>query len=117
MSITNPFALHRQGVWLERAADETLPNWVRLAALAFARHRGNGHANFCAGEIAKLLAASTPSGDRKPMSHQAVSNTIARAKSKGWIADESTARCLVVPHHAVEGGLGKSWDKCRFHGR
>ncbi len=115
MSLSNPFSFHYQGVWLGRAANPDLPNWLRLASLAFAKHKANGHANFGAGEIAKLLGKRTPDGQRKPLSDSAVSNAIRRAKELGFIAYESHARCLVVPPHAVTGGLGSSYQLCRIH--
>lgn len=116
MSRQNPFALHYQGVWRERSSDPALANWIRVAALAFGRHSKNGHANFGSGELATLLGKPGPNGEVKPISDSAVSNAIRYAKKKGWIAEESMARCLVVPRHAVVGGLGGSEStKCRFH--
>lgn len=111
MSVQNPFAMHRQAVWRERAADPALPTWIRLAALALGCHRRNGHANFRQGEIAEILG--TPGN---PLSASSVSNAIRLAKKAGWIAQESGARCLVVPPHAVQGGLGHPGDRCAVHG-
>lgn len=111
MSLDNPYAMHRQKVWLERAADPRLDLWTRVAALAFGRHRRNGHANFGAGEMGNLLG---PPG--RPLKPASVSRAIREAKEYGWIAGESNARCLVVPPHAVEGGLGHPNDPCRVHG-
>ena len=115
MSLTNPFSFHYQGVWLERAANPVLPDWLRLAALAFGKHKANGHANFGTGEIANLLGRRSPDGQLKPLSGSAVSNAIRRAKELGFIADQSHARCLVVPPHAVTNGLGKAYESCRIH--
>jgi hypothetical protein len=93
-----------------------LPNWLRVAALAYGRHSKNGHANFAPGELRMLLARPGPDGKPKPISASAVANAINQAKAKGFIAEESMARCLVVPRHAVTGGLGgKVWTKCRIH--
>lgn len=115
MSVQNPFGIHRQAVWRERAAvraaNPSLDNWIRVAALAFGCHRRNGHAAFKTGEIAEILG--TPG---EPLSPSAVSNAIKLAKNAGWIAEESTARCLVVPPHAVGGGLGHPNDRCPTHG-
>ncbi|WP_131812906.1 hypothetical protein [Mycolicibacterium peregrinum] len=115
MSLQNPFAFHYQGVWLERSADTQLPDWLRLASLAFGRHKANGHANFGVGEIAKLLGKCEPDGKVKPLSGPAVSNAIKRAKDHGFIAIASHSRCLVVPPHAVTGGLGNAYERCRIH--
>jgi hypothetical protein len=118
VSRQNPFAFHYQGVWRERSADPSLANWIRVASLAFGRHSKNGHATFGSGELAKLLAKPGPDGEPRPISDSAVSNAIKHAKRQGWIAEESMARCLVVPRHAVVGGLGgKESTRCRFHSR
>ncbi|WP_149448463.1 hypothetical protein [Mycolicibacterium sp. P9-22] len=111
----NPFSMHRQKVWLERAADPKLPRWVRVSALAFARHKGNGHACFRVGEIATLLGSPDPNGNIKPVAGSVVSDAIRAAKKKEWIAPQSHARCLVVPPHAIQGGLGASSTVCPFH--
>jgi hypothetical protein len=115
VSVQNPFGMHHQAVWRARAADRaanpSLDNWIRVATLAFGYHRRNGHASFKPGEIAEILGAPG-----KPLSGPAVSNAIRLAKNAGWIAEESNARCLVVPPHAVGGGLGHPNDRCPIHG-
>jgi hypothetical protein len=107
--------MHRQAVWKERAASRaanpTMPLWIRVASLAFGCHRRNGHATFKPGEIAEILG--TPG---EPLSPSSVSNAVKLAKNAGWIAEESSARCLVVPPHAVQGGLGHPNDRCPIHG-
>jgi hypothetical protein len=110
MSNDNPYSMHRQKVWAERAADPNMMLWIRVAALAFGCHRANNHAPFKAGEIAQILG--TPG---HPLRASSVSNAIKLAKQSTWIAEESTARCLVVPPHAVEGGLGHPNDRCHVH--
>lgn len=115
MSLQNPYSMHYQSVWRERAASRAanpaMPAWIRVAALAFGCHRRNGHASFKTGEIAEILG--TPG---KPLSPSSVSNAIKLAKNAGWIDGQSTARCLVVPPHAVVGGLGHPNDRCAIHG-
>ncbi|RFZ65618.1 hypothetical protein DE4576_03387 [Mycobacterium marinum] len=115
MSIQNPFSMHRQAVWKERAAtraaNPTLPLWIRVASLALGCHRANGHAAFQSGEIAEILGMPG-----LPLSASAVSNAIKAAKNAGWIDARSTSRCLVVPPHAVHGGLGHANDRCGVHG-
>jgi MarR family len=103
--VLNPWAAHYQSAWRERAGDTRLDLWLRVAALAFAHHKRNGHANFESGEIAKILGVSA----------QSVSRAIKKAKELGFIAGESNARCLVVPPWAVWGGPGHPNDRCRFH--
>lgn len=118
MSAQNPFALHRQGVWTERSRNTALPGWLRVAALAYGRHKRNGHAQFAEGELANLLAKPNRDGMIKAPSAQNVSNMIAAAKLHGFIAAESNARCLVVPRHAVEGGMGGAeWTRCIIHAK
>jgi hypothetical protein len=114
VSVDNPFSMHTQSVWETRSANRSLPNWVRISALAFGCHRANGHANFAAGELEVLLGVPGENG-WKSVSPQQVSNAIAAAKQAGWIAPESRPRCLVVPHHAITGGLGHPHEKCSVH--
>jgi hypothetical protein len=115
VSAQNPFSMHRQAVWRERAqtraANPEMPLWIRVASLAFGSHRANGHSPFKQGDIAEVLG--TPG---QPLSGPSVSNAIRLAKNAGWIAEESTVRCLVVPPHAVHGGLGHPHDRCQIHG-
>jgi hypothetical protein len=112
--VANPFSVHRQKVWMERAkdraADPSMDLWIRVGALAFGCHKRNGHANFKPNEIAEILG---PVGS--PLSAQSVSRAIMLAKKAGWIAPESTVRCLVVPPHAVTFGLGKANARCVVH--
>ncbi|KRD19586.1 hypothetical protein ASE48_21270 [Mycobacterium sp. Root265] len=116
MSVQNPWSAHYQKVWMERASDPALPLWLRVAALAFGRHRLNGHANFAMGELGKLLGKPGPDGKPKPISNSAVANAISKAKKHGFIAEDSMARCLVVPRHAVTLGVGGSvHTKCCLH--
>ena len=118
MSVQNPWAAHYQGVWTERGKDPALPSWLRVAALAFGRHKKNGHAQFAEGELAKLLAAPDRDGVVKIPSAQSVCNHVAKAKMLGFIAEGSNVRCLVVPPHAVIGGMGGSeWTACVIHAK
>lgn len=116
MSKDNPFSMHRQSFWEEVAADTELPLWQRVAALAFACHRGNGHANFIGRnrELSFLLGKPGRDGwDYVPANR--ISEAIKRAKKARWIAEESSSKCLVVPHHAITGGLGNEHEKCSVH--
>ena len=110
----NPWAKHRQHVWEERAGDPALPDWVRVAALAYGKHSANGHANFGPGQVALVLGVvDRATGELRP--NQNVSRAIGTAIRYGWLAQGSKARCLVVPPHAVEGGLGNASAPCPFH--
>lgn len=112
MSLQNPFGMHRQSVWYERAQDGDYPLWQRVGWLAMGSHRGNGHANFIMyeRELALLLGKE---GEAVPPNR--LSEAISKAKLKGLLAIESNARCLVVPPHAIEGGLGHVRERCAVH--
>ncbi|MBB2992368.1 hypothetical protein FHR72_003867 [Mycolicibacterium iranicum] len=94
MSHDNPFAIHYQSVYRERACDKRFPLLWRLESLAKGTHRRNGHASFEMGEIARILGISGVQ----------VSNLIAEAKELDLLDNRSCSRCLVVPPHAVIGG-------------
>lgn len=106
---------HYQHVWRERAKDDRLPDWLRAASLAYGRHKPNGHACFAPGELANLLASRDPlSGGTKPC--QNVNRAIRKAVEYGFLAKDSGSRCLVVPAHAITGGLGNEYAPCPVHG-
>lgn len=118
MSHINAWSRHYQSVWLERAGDPELPDWLRVAALAYGSHRANGHATFKRGHVALILAdVDTDSGALTPRSRQGIYRAIRTAVRHGWLLDGSTARCLVVPGHAITGGLGSPADECPQHAR
>src|SRR5690349_9511374 len=98
MSLRNPFAIHYQNVWEERGRSGALPAWQRVAALAYARHGANLHAPFSPGELAHLLGnASDVAYGGKTMARQNVFRAIRTAVDRGWLAEGSNARCLIVP--------------------
>ncbi len=116
MSRGNPWTSHYQSVWTERGKNPELPQWLRLACLAFGRHKPNGHAHFAEGELAKLLSTRGKDGAVTVPSSQSVSGYIKTAKHFEFIDQSSTARCLVVPPHAITGGQGGSpWARCVIH--
>ena len=90
----NLWAKHYQSAWEERGHDVRLPKWLRLVCFAYGRHHRNGHANFCQGELERLLAASPSS----------VSQLIVKAVAYGFLDPSSKARCLVVMPHQIGGG-------------
>lgn len=95
---TNPWTKHRQSVWRERALDKAAkyPIWVRIGMLALGGHRKTGRADFAPGELKQLLGVASDSH---------LANELRKAKDAGWITHDSTAMCLTVPAHAVQGGL------------
>lgn len=115
MSIQNTWARHYQSPWEERAGDPTFPLWFRVAALAYGRHKANGHANFGRGNLSLIFGGFDDDGEFKPVSKHSVQSAIRAAKKYGLIAEDSNSECLVVPYHAVIGGLGNAEDECSVH--
>jgi len=116
VSRQNPFAMHYQLVWQGRSGDRRLPLWLRVVALAYGMHRANGHASFAPGQIAFALTTVDPdTGEAWKPTRQAVHRATRDAIEYGWLASRSSTRCLVVPEHAISGGLGHAWDTCKWH--
>lgn len=113
------FAMHYQHVWTERGGHLGLPLWLRVASLAYGAHKRNGHAVFQAGDLEVALGRPDPvTGEWKPLARQNVQRAIQTAIDYGMLAERSTARCLIVPRHAIEGGYaGNSDDACPIHDR
>lgn len=109
---------HQHGAWQERAGDPRLPHWLRVTALAYGSHRANGHAMFARGQVALVLAdVNTDTGEVTPRDRRLIHRDIAKAVEYGWLAEGSTARCLIVPAHAIHGGLGSPTAECPQHPR
>jgi hypothetical protein len=119
VSVQNPWTKHRQSFWLEQAGNPSLALWLRTSALAYGVHRLNGHAPFEPGDLARALAVlNEATGEMRQPSAAQVSRAIATAAKYGFLAAESCARCLVVPLHAIDGGVrGKPYEVCREHTR
>lgn len=116
MSQQVTWSRHYQNIWQERAGDPNLPDWLRVACLAYGNHRANGHAMFGPGSIGLVLARVDPtSGEIKPLMRQNVQRAINKAIEYSWLGEGSTTRCLVVPAHHVSGGLGRPDDTCPQH--
>jgi hypothetical protein len=111
MSRGNAWARHYQSVWQERAARRNLPNWLRVAALAYGAHAANGHALFKPGDLA--VALGEPG---RPMNKHNVQRAIKTAVDNGWLSSLSGSTCLVVPAHAITGGMGRPGQLCPVHG-
>ncbi|HVU73075.1 MAG TPA: hypothetical protein VHE83_08945 [Mycobacteriales bacterium] len=112
----NPWSRHYQSTWMERAGNRSLPDWLRVAAAAYGSHKANGHAMFGRGDLACLLARVNPeTGEMACLDRRHVYRAIELAVEYGWLAPGSTARCLIVPGHAVSGGIGNPTDVCPQH--
>lgn len=114
MRPSKTWSMHFHNEWLERAQDPRLPPWFRVMALAYARHHRNGHARFRPGEMAEMLVTLNPrTKELVPMNKHNVQRAILNAVEFGLIAESSGSLCLVVPAHAVEGGVqGRPEDSC-----
>ncbi len=98
----NPFNQQRQSVWRERALTPKVkgdgpqyPVWMRIGMLALGCHRKDGEAHFAPGELAQLLGVSEAT----------LKNELKKARDYGWLTTDSSKTCLVVPPHAVHGGM------------
>lgn len=118
MTHEHSWARHYQSVWLERTADDHMPMWLRVAFLAYGSHRANGHARFKPGEIGEVFGTvDAVTGEIKPADKHNVQRAIRNATKRGWLAEGSSTLCLIVPAHAIEGGLGYPTEKCSLHSR
>lgn len=110
----NPWAKHYQLEWQNRAGDPRLPLWLRAASLAYGKHRANGHAPFDAGQVALVLSTvDEDTGEIVPAARQDVYRAVRAAVKYGFLLEGSTSRCLRVPTHAVDGGLGRPQEACK----
>lgn len=113
----NSWRMTYQSVWDEHALNYRAHDaWFRVFALAVARTGANGHAPCARGEIAAVLGRKGNSGEWIPASSSGVSQAIDLAKKKGLLHEMSHARCLVLPPHAWDGGLGSAVKRCPVHG-
>ena len=118
MSVNNPWTQHRQSFWQERAGSPSLALWHRVYCLAYGVHRRNGHAPFKPGDLRTIaLVVNDPStGEVMVPSCSQVSHAIRTAIEYGFLAPESHAGCLVVPEHAIGGGVvGSPTEECKHH--
>lgn len=113
------FSMHFQHVWEERAADRRYPLWLRVAFLAYGKHRRNGHANFRQGQLARTLGhPDIETGEIVSVDGSVLRRAIRAAVAGGWLAEGSGSRCLVVPAHAISGGgNGHEGEDCPIHER
>ena len=95
----------------------TLPLTTRVYALAYGTHRRNGHAPFKPGEIAlALTTVNTDTGELYVPLATNVTRAIRKAALYGFLSPQSGLRCLVIPVHAISGGmLGRDGEVCRQH--
>lgn len=98
---------------LAEGTDLALP--IRAFFAAVARANRIGHAEFGKDELRIVLAVRRRGQDIiEPPSRQQVWQAIRRAKELDLIDDESCQRCLVLPLHLWDKGVGGS--NCSAHG-
>lgn len=119
MTRIRPWSRHYLDVWHERAGDPRFPLWFRVAALAYGGHDATGHARFKPGELALILGTiDTSTGEWRTLHKSNVQRVIAKAVEFGLLAPESGSLCLVVPSHAIHGGVGGNGTVvCPLHKR
>jgi hypothetical protein len=107
------WARHSHDGWETKARDKRLPTWLRIAALAYAKHGNNGHASFGRGEMGEWFGAPG-----KPLNRRRLSEYIHRAIELDFLMPGSTSMCLIVPPWEVDRGVvGQPKMPCRVHGR
>jgi len=110
------FALHIQGAWEEHAGNPRLPLWLRVSALAYGKHHGNGHSCFRTGEVALVLSkVDMATGEMLVPDRHAVQRAISMSVEYRFLARGSGARCLIVPEGMVHQGPGRREEPCPWH--
>lgn len=108
------YAQQEMSRWAKDGA--VTPLAVRVLFAAMGRHDRNGHARFRSGELADVLGSiDVTTGEVRPARRDTVSAAITVAKRLGYIAEDSSARCLVLSRHIFQ----KSWgspEPCPVHG-
>ena len=97
VSRIRPWSRHYLDVWHERAGDP----------------------RFKPGELALILGTiDTSTGEWRTLHKSNVQRVIAKAVEFGLLAPESGSLCLVVPAHAIHGGVGGNGNiPCPLHKR
>ena len=108
------FAQVEIGRWAQRS--DITPRAMRVLFAAMGRIDSAGHARWAPGELALVLGSvEQMTGVIVPAARSAVSDAIAVAKRLGMVADDSTARCLVLPDTAFQKARGPV-IRCPVHG-
>lgn len=85
------------------------PLWMRIYFAAVGWGNQLGHAEFSEGELAKVLGQS---GNK--YASQNVYRAVQTAVRYGLVQDGSGVRCLILPGHHFQQGMGAT--VCRWHG-
>ncbi len=88
---------------------------VRILFAAMGRHDQTGHAPFRVRELADVLSSVDKStGQLVPARLDSLSKAVRSAKELGYIAEESTVRCLVLSTHVFQKASGRR-ATCGIH--
>ncbi|MGY1686884.1 hypothetical protein ACI8AK_14965 [Geodermatophilus sp. SYSU D00867] len=91
------------------------PMAVRVLFAAMGRHDQTGHAPFRVRELADVLSvADKGTGQLVAARPDSVSKAVRSAKELGYIANESTARCLVLSPRLFQKASGRR-TTCGVH--
>ncbi|MCM2390329.1 hypothetical protein [Streptomyces albipurpureus] len=104
------YAAVSQDEYKRRARDPRFqyPHRIEYAAIGWANVLG--HAEFPPGELNKIMADKSG----KIPSKDALNLHVGRAKEWGLVEAESNRRCLVLPMHRFQKGIGD--ETCDEHG-
>lgn len=110
------WAGHWMHVWEEQAGNTTLTLWLRVTCLALGQHAANGHASFKPGALVEALSSvDRTTGEVTGPSRQHVSRAIRTAVAYGFLAPESSLRCLVVRPRFLRSGPPQRSRACAIH--
>lgn len=119
-SYVNRWARHYQDEWELRSGDPRLQGWLRVAAYAYAKHEANGHAPLVQGSrhgpgtLQVALATVEPeTGEVQHADRRRLHEWVKAAIDYGWLDAKSSTACLIVPHRAIDGGLGSPNAPCK----
>jgi hypothetical protein len=108
------FSQLEMGLWAQRSDIQPLATRVLFAAMS--RVNRAGHAAFGKGELADMLGRlDDRTGEIVSARADTVSKAITAAKRVGFVMDDSTARCLVLPGWAFQRNSGGA-ASCTVHG-
>ena len=85
------------------------PLWMRVYFAAVGWGNQIGHAEFAEGQLAKILGLSG-----KKYASQDVSKAVTAAIKHGMVEKGSGVRCLILPGHHFQQGVGTT--VCKWHG-
>ncbi len=88
----------------------------RIKSLAEARCNFVGHAHFAEGQLGReLVTLDRRTGDLRPAPANRLSEALAEARARGWIAEGSVPTLVIVPLERAQQGRGaRMCPTCRM---